>query len=265
MSEDAPTPEEIAAKKAAEKRRKEVEIALSTAMLFLRGNITVIFWWHPDTWSEFEDMLASAIDPATNAGDEAAKAVWLGYDSLDPQTVDAQRAYRDKFAQQTADATKRSVEQTVAWLSANGISGEDADAILAQIAGTNANQAGGFLAKLTALIEAGATTSAVLDTLKTMVSGALKDRIKVLAGDALWTAVEMGQVQAGRQEQRATNAYLIKIWRTAMDERVCDTCGPLHGKEVGINDPFDGGVMMPPAHSGCRCHIHVTQHDNRDG
>lgn len=255
---DEPTADQKAAEKAAEKHRREVEIALSAAMLFLRGNITVIFWWHPDTWSEFEDMLASAIDPATNAGDEAAKAVWLGYDSLDPQTVDAQRAYRDKFAQQTADATKRSVEQTVAWLSANGISGEDADAILAQIAGTNANQAGGFLAKLTALIEAGATTSAILKALTGMVSGALKDRIKVLAGDALWTAVEMGQLLAGKQEQRATNALVTKTWRTQEDEKVCQTCGPLHGVSAGINEQFPGGFNAPPAHSNCRCYSRVT-------
>lgn len=255
---DEPTADQKAAEKAAENRRKEVEAAIMAAMLFLRDHLTIVLWWMPATWSEFEDMLASAIDPATNAGDEAAKSIWLGYDSLDPQTVDAQRAYRDKFAQQTADATKRSVEQTVAWISANGISGEDADAILAQIAGTNANQAGGFLTKLTALIEDGSSTAAILKALTGMVSGALKDRIEVLAGDALWTAVEMGQLLAGKQEQRATNALVTKEWRTAMDERVCGTCGPLHGVSVGINEQFPGGFNAPPAHSNCRCYSRVT-------
>ena len=53
----------------------------------------------------------------------------------------------------------------------------------------------------------------------------------------------------------------------AEDERVCSICGPLHGKEVGLNKAFvtqdemdelgisdyDGIIKSPPAHPQCRC------------
>jgi len=83
---------------------------------------------------------------------------------------------------------------------------------------------------------------------------------------------------------RATNwateqAYIeskvveAKIWLTAMDERVCEWCGPMDGEEVGLGRTFlqqgsdfigeDGGVLpieyepinRPPLHPNCRCTI----------
>lgn len=39
-------------------------------------------------------------------------------------------------------------------------------------------------------------------------------------------------------------------WQTARDERVCPTCGPLHGTSHAKDDE---GAMIPPAHVSCRC------------
>lgn len=44
-------------------------------------------------------------------------------------------------------------------------------------------------------------------------------------------------------------------WNTAKDELVCPICGPLNGVEVGIAEPFPGGLSLPPAHPRCRCWI----------
>lgn len=44
-------------------------------------------------------------------------------------------------------------------------------------------------------------------------------------------------------------------WTASMDERVCPVCGGLHGKRRKLNEPFDTGIMRPPAHPGCRCWI----------
>lgn len=44
-------------------------------------------------------------------------------------------------------------------------------------------------------------------------------------------------------------------WNTGNDELVCLICRPLNGKVVDINEPFPGGIMLPPAHPNCRCWI----------
>lgn len=51
---------------------------------------------------------------------------------------------------------------------------------------------------------------------------------------------------------------VIQTWFTNRDDRVCDLCAPLHGKEVELGELFDGAYEGPPAHVGCRCFATVT-------
>lgn len=56
-----------------------------------------------------------------------------------------------------------------------------------------------------------------------------------------------------------------KIWCTALDERVCSTCGALEGKEIAMDDEYNyhtklqynnpGIKRTPPAHPNCRCTV----------
>lgn len=61
-----------------------------------------------------------------------------------------------------------------------------------------------------------------------------------------------------------------KIWCTALDERVCSSCGALEGKEISMDDEFNyhtklqynnpGIKRTPPAHPNCRCTtLYITQ------
>lgn len=55
--------------------------------------------------------------------------------------------------------------------------------------------------------------------------------------------------------------YCQKQWLTALDERVCDTCGKLDKEIVEMDDNFSNGVLVSPAHPRCRCvisYINVT-------
>ena len=45
-----------------------------------------------------------------------------------------------------------------------------------------------------------------------------------------------------------TEIIKIEEWRTARDDRVCPTCGPLDGTRWE-----EGDGPVPPAHAGCRC------------
>jgi len=49
-------------------------------------------------------------------------------------------------------------------------------------------------------------------------------------------------------ERDNENIKMIPIWQTANDERVCEICGPRHGK------PIEDGIY-PPAHPRCRCWV----------
>ena len=258
MTEDALTPEQEHAEKIAKDYEHEVEAALLAVLLWLRSSITIYVWWSSPTWAEFEDRARAAINPVFNAGDEAGKFVWLGYDSLDPATVNAQRDYQDKFVKEFSDSTKRAISNVVSWGSVNGVTGDSMERLLAYVAGLNSNQVGSVLSDWLVMQESGATAKALNKMLTDATKKALSDRSKTIAGDALWSGIQLGQVSAGDQEQRATNAAVTKEWRTAMDERVCGVCGPLHRVAMPISEEFKGGFKAPPAHSNCRCFLRIS-------
>lgn len=76
---------------------------------------------------------------------------------------------------------------------------------------------------------------------------------------------------AGREAFKQSGVVETVKWHTAEDERVCEFCGPMNGKIVGVDDAFfkkgdrfvgaDGGVLEltyddtydPPLHVNCRC------------
>lgn len=89
----------------------------------------------------------------------------------------------------------------------------------------------------------------------------------------LIAATETTRAAAEGTHHAYVQAGIIKqlIWRTARDERVCPTCGPLEGAVVGIEGSFfdqlpqeqqallsrraNARFMRPPAHPACRCWI----------
>ncbi len=76
-------------------------------------------------------------------------------------------------------------------------------------------------------------------------------------------AYAQGNQMAGEAlKKEFPDVRVIKIWFTNNDDRVCDLCGPLEGKEVDIDDTFydpdeynDGN---PPRHVNCRCWTNTT-------
>ena len=105
--------------------------------------------------------------------------------------------------------------------------------------------------------------------------GKLADRIKKFTGFNSNRSEMIARTEVIRAQGKAeliawTESGLVKevIWYTALDERVCKICEPLHSKQVKINkafltvgemkelklDPnYDGTVKAPPAHPQCRC------------
>jgi len=95
-------------------------------------------------------------------------------------------------------------------------------------------------------IEAGKPLEELAGELASIYSG---PRAAMIASTETTRAFYEGQVASFR----GSGVIKKMEWRTARDERVCPTCGPLHGKRTAMGGTFDG--ITPPAHPRCRCWI----------
>jgi hypothetical protein len=86
-----------------------------------------------------------------------------------------------------------------------------------------------------------------------------EERAQRVAVTEITRAYAEGEMIAGRELQKEfPGVRIVKIWFTNNDDLVCDICGPLDGKEVDIDENFDGDLDKPPAHPNCRCWMETT-------
>lgn len=120
--------------------------------------------------------------------------------------------------------------------------------------------------EIRALIAAGIEQGESFEALKQRIetySGFSDSRAELIAR----TEVIRGQTDAELEAWQQTGVVSEVVWYTALDERVCPICAPLHGKQVAIKDAFltpsemaalsipnyNGSIKGPPAHPQCRC------------
>ena len=73
-------------------------------------------------------------------------------------------------------------------------------------------------------------------------------RAATIARTEVTRAASMAELQVSKY--LAEQGIIMKhIWHTRDDEKVCTLCGPLDGKEIGVEIPFG----YPPKHVNCRC------------
>ena len=96
---------------------------------------------------------------------------------------------------------------------------------------------------------------------KSQMIGRLQKEAKKIAATRSKTILATESVSAGefmRYETARRNGVQTKTWFTALDERVCVLCSPLHGQTVSIDEDFQSsGYSIPysPAHISCRCTV----------
>jgi len=102
----------------------------------------------------------------------------------------------------------------------------------------------------------------------------LEKRIMESVAFDLPRAEKIARTETIRTQSKATvevwkdsGVVKAKTWFTAEDERTCPNCGPMHGKEISLNNDFfkkgedaPGGLTIdyenvggPPLHPQCRC------------
>lgn len=107
------------------------------------------------------------------------------------------------------------------------------------------------------LREDGYSKNAALKKEANLAAKIHRRRAALIAQTEMAYAANEGMDAVIRQnvEQGIISPDVEKEWSTARDERVCPVCGGLHGEKVPENEPFSNGVMLPPAHPGCRCAV----------
>jgi SPP1 gp7 family putative phage head morphogenesis protein len=78
-----------------------------------------------------------------------------------------------------------------------------------------------------------------------------EERARMIAVTEVTRAFAAGNMEAWR----ASGVIERREWRTNTDELVCPVCGPLAGRVVGLDESFDEGIDLPPAHPRCRCWV----------
>ena len=99
--------------------------------------------------------------------------------------------------------------------------------------------------------------------IKQYIGASISQRLKIFSGQEEHNIEEQAKQVAWMwlEKEGRIPANAEKMWLTAKDERVCTTCGPLHGRKVGLRDTFrlQSGltVYTPGAHVNCRCEIRL--------
>jgi hypothetical protein len=91
-----------------------------------------------------------------------------------------------------------------------------------------------------------------------------RQRAFTIATTEMAFAYNKGADEGMKQAQEQSLIGKVKkVWSTAADERVCEICGGLEGKEIDMGGDFEfkgyslysGQKQTPPAHPRCRCAV----------
>jgi len=74
-------------------------------------------------------------------------------------------------------------------------------------------------------------------------------RAKLIAVTEITRAYSQA-TEAIKHQYESMGAPMVEVWETAVDDKVCDICGPRDSKDRG-----EGWSDPPPAHPNCRCVI----------
>lgn len=116
------------------------------------------------------------------------------------------------------------------------------------------------------LIESGLKEEKALDLSTRYAARQHRYRGYLIARTELAFAYNQGSYFGIKQAQaKGYMGEVVKIWSTALDERSCESCRSLEGKEIALDKDFDyysklkGRTQtirrVPPAHPNCRCGV----------
>lgn len=201
--------------------------------------------------------IAEALDAQRDAliGDDAEVIVSAdGVASRVPATSGAVRDALRRALIESADLGVRIAVRQLAsvglgmdWTLANTAAREWANEYVGELIGRiNETTRRQVRQAVAAWVENGEPLEALIDELAVTFG---RERAELIASTEVTRAYAQGQVES----YRLSGVIGRMEWRTAVDERVCPVCGPLHGTRASFDETFEGDLAMPPAHPRCRC------------
>ena len=192
---------------------------------YTKATIDIPWLLDADLWSDDEfdaDMMLTLLHAAENGIDlfEAAVAIGIDYSLVNSAAATWARKHTFELVKGINDTTRTALQKAVS-----------------------------------AFVETPGMT--IGDAMKLMPFGT--DRAQTVAVTEITRAYSSANRLAGEQlAKEFPDMQVVKQWFTNQDDRVCEICGPLNGKTVGLNEDFSPGISEPPGHVNCRCWDSVT-------
>lgn len=83
-------------------------------------------------------------------------------------------------------------------------------------------------------------------------------RVELIATTSIWSALNGAIILALLDGKGEVEETVRLRWVTAGDEKVCQICNELDGREWGLEDIGTAGFLYPPVHPNCRCTLEVV-------
>jgi len=217
------------------------------------------------------EPLGRVIAYGYQAGGEASAAtlsrvlrVSFGFDMANPRAVAWAATHTGKLIagikEGTLDGVRTIMTEAMAGAVNPRVTARELYPLVKRSLGLTEQQAGALAKYRHELVKAGRSADDIARLAERYSDKLLRHRSRTIARTESITSLNQGQHEAWLQaesEGLLDAADTVRVWITAPDEKRCDICAGLEGKEAGLNGPFIsddiGEVMMPPAHVACRC------------
>jgi predicted ABC-type ATPase len=181
-------------------------------------------------------------------------SVSLRYDVVNPLAVSYAQNHLAQLVQPLAQDAKEVIAEVIGRALAGELTSQSAAIEIRDTIGLDPRRYEALLNYRDLLVELGDID--IEKKLNRYQRTLLKARSETIARTEIMRAANQGQRASWQEAVRQgllRPADWQRVWYTVMDERLCETCGPMHEEAVGFDDEFMGGD--PPKHPNCRCTV----------
>lgn len=215
----------------------------------------------PSEWGIFD--LTPHINGATLEGVELAGeqlgelGLGIKFDLRNPYTEAWIKQYAAQEIKYIDDSSKTAIRQIILRGQEEGITSQKQAQLIRQYIGLDPRRATALANYEAALLEAGASPSALANALVKYRQKLINDRAENIALTEGHTATEEGYRQAN--EEAVKRGVLDpeeweRYWMVTRDKHTCDICNGLSGDTAELpRGSFQKGGRGPPRHNRCRC------------
>jgi len=158
-------------------------------------------------------------------------------------------------------AVKAAVRAIVVRSIRDGIPPLEAARLIREVIGLDERRAQAVANYRASLFERGLDAQAIRSEIEDYAEELIGQRAETIARTEIMGALNEGALETWRQarEDGFITGAARKEWLATEDELTCPICEPLDGVQVGLEETFPSGDLVPPAHPNCRCATVVTE------